>query len=151
MHEGLYEWLVMPFGLSNVPSIFMLVMNQALQPFIGKFISSTLMTSLSTVLVLSYTYNIPEVLRVLRNDKFYAMVKKCVFMAPEVLFLAYVVSSNGLRVDEPKIEAIRNWPRPKTITEVRRFYRLAAFYRRFIPHFSSIMAPVTDYMKGSRF
>ena len=72
-------------------------------------------------------------------------------MAPEVLFLGYVVSSDGLKVDESKIKVIKNWPRPFTITEMSNFHRLAAFYRRFIPHFSSIMALVTNYMKGSRF
>ena len=87
----------------------------------------------------------------LRRDKFYATMKKCVFMAPEVLYLGYVASGDGLRVDEPKIEATRNWPRLRTIPEVRSFHRVAAFYRCFLPHFSSIMEPVTDYMKGGKF
>ncbi|XP_031375376.1 uncharacterized protein LOC116189794 [Punica granatum] len=77
--EGLYEWMVMPFGLSNAPSTFMHVMNQALRPFIGK-------------------------------EKFYAALKKCVFLASNVLFLG-----------------------------------------RFIPHFSTIMAPLTDCMKSGKF
>ena len=87
----------------------------------------------------------------LRRDKFYVVVKKCVFMAPEVLFLGYVVSGDGLRLDESKIEAIRTWPRPQTITKVRSFHGLAALYTCFIPNFSSIMALLTNCMKGSRF
>ena len=80
--EGLYEWLVMSFRFSNVPSTFMLVRNQALQPFIGKFVvvyfDYILIYSASLELHLQY---IMEVLCVLRRDKFYATVKKCLFMA----------------------------------------------------------------------
>ena len=54
-------------------------------------------------------------------------------------------------VDDSKIKAIRQWPQPQSIIKVMSFHGLVAFYRRFIPHFSSIMVPVTDYMKGSQF
>ena len=62
-----------------------------------------------------------------------------------------MVSVDGLRVDESKIKAIRNWPRPCTITEVSCFHGLETFYQHFIPYFNSIMASVIDCMKGSRF
>ena len=57
-------------------------------------------------------------LSILRRDKFYAVVKKCVFLTSKVLFLGYVISGDGLQVDESKIEAIKQWPRPPSITEV---------------------------------
>ncbi|KAJ0814782.1 putative nucleotidyltransferase, Ribonuclease H [Helianthus annuus] len=150
--EGLYEWLVMPFGLSNAPSTFMRVMNQLLRPFIGKFV----VVYFDDILIYSASFSdhvvhVRQVLALLRRDRFYAATKKCVFMTPKVLFLGYVISGDGIQVDESKVAAVQNWPTPTTITEVRSFHGLASFYRRFIPHFSSIMAPVTDCMKGKMF
>ncbi|KAJ9552872.1 hypothetical protein OSB04_016917 [Centaurea solstitialis] len=150
--EGLYEWLVMPFGLPNAPSTFMCVMNQLFRPFIGKFV----VVYFDDILIYSATFgehldHVRQVLTLLRRDKFYAAIKKCVFMVPKVLFLGYVISGEGIQVDESKVTVVKQWPTPKTITDVRSFHGLASFYRRFIPHFSSIMAPVTDCMKGKTF
>ena len=150
--EGLYEWLVMPFGLSNAPSTFMRVMNQLFRPFIGKFV----VVYFYDILIYSASFNehvthVRQVLTLLRKDSFYAATKKCVFMTPKVLFLGYVVSGDGIQVDESKVAAVQEWPTPTTITEVRSFHGLASFYRRFIPNFSSIMAPLTDCMKGKSF
>ncbi|GKB47908.1 putative nucleotidyltransferase, ribonuclease H [Tanacetum coccineum] len=150
--EGLYEWLVMPFGLSNAPSTFMRVMNQLFRPFIGKFV----VVYFDDILIYSASFNehvthVRQVLTLLRKDSFYAATKKCVFMTPKVLFLGYVVSGDGIQVDESKVAAVQEWPTPTTITEVWSFHGLASFYRRFIPNFSSIMAPLTDCMKGKSF
>nr|GEV24237.1 putative reverse transcriptase domain-containing protein [Tanacetum cinerariifolium] len=72
-------------------------------------------------------------------------------MTPKVFFLGYVVSGDGIRVDESKVAVVQAWPTPKTITKVQSFYGLASFYRRFIPNFSAIMDPLTNCMKGKSF
>ncbi|GJY99646.1 putative reverse transcriptase domain-containing protein [Tanacetum coccineum] len=150
--EGLCEWLVMPFGLSNVPSTFIRVINQLLRPFIGKFV----VVYFDDILIYSASFSehithVRQVLTLLRKDSFYAATKKCVFMTPKVLFLGYVVSGEGIQVDESKVAVVQEWPTLTTITEVRSFHGLASFYRWFIPNFSSIMAPLTDCMKGKSF
>ena len=149
--EGLYEWLVMPFGLSNAPSTFMHVMNQLLRPFIGRFV----VVYFDDILIYSANANehlqhVREVFTVFCREKFFAAMKKCIFMAPKVLFLGYVVFRAGLGVDGAKVEAVKNWPRPTTLTEVRSFHGLTSFYRSFIANFSTIMAPIIYCMKGSR-
>ena len=82
------------------------------------------------------------------ENKLYANLKKCVFMTNSLLFLSYVVSSEGIKVDEEKVKAIREWP---TLNDVRSFHGLATFYRNFIKHFSSIVAPITKCLKKGNF
>ena len=142
----------MPFGLSKAPSTFMYIMNQALRPFIGKFV----VVYFDDILVFSESLeehidHLRHVMEVLRREKLFAASQKCEWGVDQVLFLGYVVSQKGLLMDLSKVEAIRAWPVPKTISEIRSFHGLASFYRRFVSHFSSIMAPLTECMKGSQF
>ncbi|GJV41639.1 putative reverse transcriptase domain-containing protein [Tanacetum coccineum] len=152
MREGLYEWLVMPLGLSNAPSTFMRMMNQLLRNFIRKF----MVVYFDDILIYSASFSkhvthVRHVLTVLCKDSFYAATKKCVFLTPKVLFLGYVVSGEGIQVDESKVMAIQEWPTPTTITEVQTFHSLASFNKRFILNFSSIMAPLIDCLKRKSF
>ena len=72
---------------------------------------------------------------------------KCTFCKDKVIFMGFIVSKHGVEVDESKIEAIKNWPIPLNISQIRSFLGLAGFYRRFVKDFSSIAAPLNDLTK----
>ena len=150
--HGLYEWLVMPFGLTNAPSTFMRLMNEVLKPFLGKFV----VVYLDDILVYSKSIDehfehLRQIFETLRAQKLYGKKEKCDFLVESVVFLGYVVSKEGVAVDQTKVEAIKSWPSPTTITEVRSFHGLASFYRRFIRNFSTITSPITECLKKGTF
>ncbi|XP_071933765.1 uncharacterized protein [Coffea arabica] len=146
--HGLYEWLVMPFGLTNAPSTFMRLMNHVLRHFIGKFV----IVYFDDILIYSrseheHLEHVRLVLETLRQARLYANLKKCTFCTNELVFLGYVVSSQGIKVDKSKIEAIEQWPTPTSVSDMRSFLGLAGFYRRFVKNFSTIAAPLTAVTK----
>ena len=142
----------MPFGLTNAPSTFMRVMNQILRPFVGKFV----VVYFDDILIFSKnTYehieHLQQVLHVLRFESFFIHLKKCSFAQSSVIFLGFVVSTQGISVDPTKVQAIVEWPTPTIVHETRSFHGLASFYRRFIKGFSFIMAPITECTKNGPF
>jgi hypothetical protein len=76
---------------------------------------------------------------------------KCSFLKKKVYFLGFIISSKGIEVYPAKIQAIQKWPTPRTFSEVHSFHGLATFYQRFIRNFSTIMAPITEFLKGTNF
>ena len=150
--QGLYEWLVMPFGLCNAPSSFMRLMNEVLRPFINDFV----VVYLDDIFVYSknnedHMIHLRKLFEKLREVKLYGKLEKCVFLNPSVVFLGYIVTGEGVRVDPEKIEAVKSWLAPTNVHEVRSFHGLASFYRRFIKNFSTIMAPITELTKKGEF
>jgi hypothetical protein len=150
--DRLFEWLVMPFGITNAPNTFMRVMNEVLKPFLGKFV----VVYLDDILIFSKTKeehleHVRKVLQWLREEKLLINLKKCTFLKEELVYLGFVISKEGLKMDSEKVKAILEWPTPKCTFDVRSFHGLERFYRKFIRNFSEICAPLTECMKKGIF
>ncbi|GJV05997.1 putative reverse transcriptase domain-containing protein [Tanacetum coccineum] len=150
---GHYEFQVMPFGLTNAPAVFMDLMNRVCKPYLDKFV----IVFIDDILIYSKTKgehseHLKIILDLLKKEKLYAKFSKCDFWLESVQFLGHVINREGVHVDPAKIEAVKNWPVPKSPTEVRQFMGLAGYYRRFIEGFSLIAKPLTKLtQKNKRF
>ncbi|KAA0032070.1 pol protein [Cucumis melo var. makuwa] len=125
-----YEFIVMSFGLTNAPAVFMDLMNRVFKDFLDSFV----IVFVDDILIYSKTEaehekHLRQVLETLRANRLYAKFSKCKFWLKKVSFLEHVVSSEGVSVDPAKIEAVANWPRPSTVSEIRSFLGLAGYYR----------------------
>ncbi|KAL0536770.1 hypothetical protein IC582_025731 [Cucumis melo] len=150
---GHYEFIVMSFGLTNAPAVFMDLMNRVFREFLDTFV----IVFIDDILIYSKTEaeheeHLRMVLQTLRDNKLYAKFSKCEFWLKQVSFLGHVVSKDGVSVDPAKIEAVTGWTRPSTVSEVRSFLGLAGYYRRFVENFSRIATPLTQLTrKGAHF
>ncbi|WVZ84508.1 LOW QUALITY PROTEIN: hypothetical protein U9M48_031537 [Paspalum notatum var. saurae] len=118
-------------------------MNEVLRAFIEKFV----VVYFDDILIYSKSLHehmdhLRTVFDALRAARLFSNIEKCTFCTNPVSFLGYVVTPQGIEVDEAKVQAIRSWPTPTTISQV--FHGLAGFYRRFVPNFSTIAAPLNE-------
>ncbi|WVZ58395.1 LOW QUALITY PROTEIN: hypothetical protein U9M48_008672 [Paspalum notatum var. saurae] len=145
---GLYEYLVMSFGLTNAPAFFMYMMNSVFMNELDKFV----VVFIDDILIYSkneeeHEEHLRIVLTRLREHRLYAKFSKCAFWLREVGFLGHILSEKGVAVDPSKVEDVLNWKQPKTVTEIRSFLGLAGYYRRFIKDFSKIAKPMPSLTK----
>lgn len=84
------------------------------------------------------------VLQTLRGHQLFAKFSKCEFWLGQVAFLGHIISKDRVQVHPDKVEAVRRWPRPTTVTKVWSFLGLAGYYRRFVKDYSIIAAPLTQ-------
>jgi len=150
---GHYEFLVLPFGLANAPATFMRLMNDIFRPlldvaYIG-FIDDGLCYSTSLE---EHRVHLRQILELLRKNKLYVKRSKCAFAVKEVEFLGHVINNNGIRMCHDKVAAIRNWPVPRSLADIRSFLGTTGYYRRFVRDYSKIAEPLTNQTrKGAPF
>ena len=146
-HDGHFEFLVMPFGLSNAPSTFQATMNRILAPFLRKFV----IVFFDDILIYSSSFavhlqHLEQVLACLKSHVFFMKMSKCSSFKESIDYLGHVVTSTGVCVDPHKIEAMIKWPLPSSQRQLRGFLGLTGYYRRFIKGYSNITAPLTNLL-----
>ena len=146
-HKGLYEFNVLPFGLSIAPSIFMELMNKVLDGC-----ESYAMAYLDDIIIFSpsldtHLKHIEDVMCRLRTHNLRLKLNKCTFLLAEINYLGYVISPKGIKPDSDKVEIIKQLSAPKTVKETRSFLGTCGFYRRFIKNYAQVALPLTELTK----
>lgn len=145
---GLYESLVMPFGMTGAPATFQRFINETLREYLDVFCTAYL----DDILIYSRTRSEHEehlrlVLTALREARLHAKISKCEFFVTETKFLGLIVGRDGIRMDPEKVKTVRDWQTPTCLTDVQAFLGFGNFYRRFIRDYSKIIAPLTRLTK----
>ena len=140
---GAYKYHVLPFGLTNGPSNYQHYMNDVLFEFINKFCQAYL----DDILIYSKTKkehinHVCLVLAKLRQAGLQVDIHKCEFHVQETAFLGVILSTEGLRMDPKKVQAVIEWPTPTSLKQVQGFIGFCNLYRRFIKDFSKIVRPM---------
>jgi hypothetical protein len=140
---GSYEFRVMHYGLTNAPASFQRFMNDVFKDLLDVCV----VVYLDDILIYSesqseHENHVCEVLHHLRKFNLFAKMEKCEFDVNTTNFLSYVISPDGIHMDDAKIQVIQDWPVPKKVKDVQSFLGFSNFYRRFIFTYSNLTVPL---------
>jgi hypothetical protein len=141
---GLFQYKVLPFGLTNGPATFQSHINTALHDLLDV----TCTAYLDDILIFSdneseHEKHVKQVVDRLRSAGLQADIKKCEFGVKRTKYLGFIISTDGVQVDPEKVQVVASWQRPRTVKGVQSFLGFCNFYRRFIRDYSRITAPLT--------
>lgn len=146
---GFWEWNRMPQGITNAPSTFQRLMEKCM----GDIHLREVLVFLDDIIVFSQTLEehearLAKVLDRLRENGLKLSPEKCRFFQTSVRYLGHIVSQKGVETDPQKIEALKTWPRPRTLKELRSFLGFSGYYRRFVKDYSGIVKPLHNLTSG---
>ena len=146
---GFYQCKCMPFGLTNVTATFQRLMENCL----GDFNLNWCIIHLDDIIVFSKTpkENVEQLCGVftkLASTGLKLKLSKCDFFKTKITYLGHVVSGDGIEIDPRKTEAVKNWPKPQTVTNVRAFLGFTNQYRKCIPNYAHIASPLNELISG---
>ncbi|KAL6742132.1 hypothetical protein Aduo_015320 [Ancylostoma duodenale] len=143
--SGLFQFRVLPFGLTTAPAVFQRLMEKVL----GKLIGTEVAVYIDDVLVATDSEErhyevLAEVLEAFRNASLRLKPQKCRLMECTIDFLGHIVDAEGVRTSLDKVQRILEYPRPQNIAQLRAFLGLAGYYRKFVYQFASIAKPLYE-------
>lgn len=149
VNNGKYEFTRLPFGLRNAPSIFQRTLDDILREYIGKIC----FVYMDDIIIFSkdeeeHYRNLDVIFRTLRLSNMKVQLDKSEFLKSEVEFLGFIISDKGIKTNPRKVEAILNFPTPRTLKDLRSFLGLSNYYRRFIRDYAKIAKPLTMLLRG---
>ena len=148
---GHFEYRVMPFGLANAPATFQGHINAVLRDYLDVFC----LAYIDDILIFSereedHEEHVRKVLERLLAAGLYCKLEKCEFSTRRVGFVGYVITPEGVSMEDDRVATVRDWPAPRSHKEVQIFLGFANFYRRFISKYSKITRPMTDLLLGGK-
>jgi hypothetical protein len=149
--KGHFEFKRMPFGLKSAPATFQRLMNTILMELVGL----RCLVYLDDIIIFGETlqehhFRLQQVFQKLREHNIQLEPDKCEFLKTELQYLGHIVTADGVAPDPKKIQAIVEFPTPKTPTSVKSFLGLVGYYRKFVPDFSKRAKPLNDLLKKNQ-
>ena len=147
---GLFEYDVLPFGLSGGPGSFQHYINDVLREYLDAFCTAYI----DDILIYSksrkeHSIHVRKVLTALREAGLQLDIEKCEFFVTETTYLGLIISNKGIRMDPRKVQTIKDWITPKNVKDIQAYVGFANFYRRFVKNFSAIAAPLIKLTRKS--
>ena len=146
---GQFEWTKMPFGLKNAPAIFQRLMDMILSGLTWQ----SCMVFFDDIVVFSHSWeqhlrDLDNVFTKLKEAHMTLNFKKCEFAQTQLVYLGYLIDKDGMRPNPRKVEAVKQFPVPRTVRDVRSFLGITSYFRRFILNYARISKPISDLVRA---